>query len=99
MKKALPILIVIANVVVYSLTSFLIGSYAYREDEYGVPRGTPVTGIEVLIKLLLVLALLIIINVTVSKQTSNRLIKNGVLLSGGLLLGLICGLGLWLSLK
>jgi hypothetical protein len=77
----------------------LIAGFAYREDEYGVPRGTSVTGIEVLIKLLLLLGFQIVLNVVISKQISSKLIKNGVLLSGGVLLSLILGLILWLSIN
>ncbi len=62
MKRALSVLIVLFNLLAFAGIVFLIVHFEYREDEYGVPRGTPVTGLVILLKLILVMVLQIAVN-------------------------------------
>jgi magnesium-transporting ATPase (P-type) len=87
-KRALPVLIVLVNLIVFSGIVFVIVQFEYREDEYGIPSGTPVTGLVILLKLLLVMVLQIALNLIMGKQSSNKLVTNGMFLSG-IVLGIL----------
>ena len=88
-SRFLPALVVMTNLMVFVGAAFLIVRIAYQEDEYGIPGGTPVTGIEVLFKLIMVLMMQFMINVMMHRYSTNRLVKSGILFTGATFLAVL----------
>lgn len=95
-SRFLPALVVMANLMVFVGVAFLIVRIAYQEDEYGIPGGTPVTGIEVLFKLIMVLMTQVVINIMMHRYSTNRLVKSGILFTGAIFLAPVL---IWLLIR